>query len=119
MAPEVIQGKKYGWSADIWSLGCTVYEMCSGNPPWKDLNPLAAMNHIAHTEKKPVYSETISTDLKDFLDFCFVKNPKDWPNVYQLLHHKFITGLENTKFLKIGITKTDYKEYLKLRSTKS
>lgn len=44
MAPEVVQGKKYGWSADVWSLGCTVYEMCTGNAPWKDLNPLAAMN---------------------------------------------------------------------------
>lgn len=56
--------------------------MCTGNPPWKDLNPLAAMNHIAHTEKKPVYPDSISEDLKDFLDHCFVKNPKDRPNVY-------------------------------------
>lgn len=92
MAPEIIQGKKYGWSADIWSLGCTVYEMVTGNPPWKDLNPLAAMNQIAHTEKKPVYPENISENLKDFLNSCFIWNPADRPNVYELLHHKFITN---------------------------
>jgi len=27
--------------------------MCTGNPPWKELNPLAAMNNIAMSEKKP------------------------------------------------------------------
>jgi len=77
------------------------------------------MNHIAHTEKKPVYPENLSQDLKDFLDFCFVKNPKDRPNVYLLLHHKFITGKDASKLLKVGITKKDFKDYLTLRQTKS
>lgn len=35
--PEVAQGKKYGRRGDIWSLGCTVIEMLTGQPPWSDL----------------------------------------------------------------------------------
>ena len=35
LAPEVIEKKGYNSSADWWSLGCLMYEMLSGNPPFK------------------------------------------------------------------------------------
>jgi len=34
MAPEVIEGKKYTFSADIWSLGCILYELYTGISPF-------------------------------------------------------------------------------------
>ena len=33
MAPEIITGKGYGFSVDLWSLGIVFYEfMCGGLP---------------------------------------------------------------------------------------
>ena len=33
MAPELISGKQYDASADIWSFGITALELSQGHPP--------------------------------------------------------------------------------------
>lgn len=33
MAPEIWQKRTYSYAADIWSLGCTIYELAALRPP--------------------------------------------------------------------------------------
>lgn len=35
IAPEVLYGQDYSYEVDYWSLGCLVFEMISGNPPFR------------------------------------------------------------------------------------
>jgi serine/threonine protein kinase len=37
-APEVIKRKRATTKSDIWSLGCTVIESLTGQPPYEDLD---------------------------------------------------------------------------------
>ena len=38
MAPEVCRGEKVSRFSDIWSIGCLIIEMFTGQPPWSELN---------------------------------------------------------------------------------
>jgi len=39
LSPEVVFDKTYLFDADIWSVGCIVYEMACGKKPYADTNP--------------------------------------------------------------------------------
>lgn len=34
LAPEIIQNKGYGKTIDWWTLGCLIYELLTGQPPF-------------------------------------------------------------------------------------
>ncbi|CAO3628484.1 unnamed protein product [Mucor hiemalis] len=70
MAPEVVKGTNYNAKIDIWSLGCTVIEMLTGNHPWLDLNMLAALYSLGKYQAPPI-PEDLPEVVKDFLNLCF------------------------------------------------
>ncbi|KAL6201835.1 hypothetical protein ACLB2K_025547 [Fragaria x ananassa] len=96
MAPEVIRGTGHDFSADIWSVGCTVIEMATGNPPWnQQFETIAAFFYCVGTSKShPPIPEHLSSAAKDFLHECLQKEPTGRPSASELLKHPFLTGKE-------------------------
>uniref|UniRef100_A0A0G4F585 Protein kinase domain-containing protein n=1 Tax=Chromera velia CCMP2878 TaxID=1169474 RepID=A0A0G4F585_9ALVE len=93
MAPESIRpSEPYGRQVDIWSLGATVIEMLTGEPPFSSIkNPYRLFIHVTKQKGTPEVPESVSDACKDFLSLCFKRDPSERPNVRALLRHRFIT----------------------------
>ncbi|MCO5569927.1 hypothetical protein L7F22_023641 [Adiantum nelumboides] len=96
MAPEVLTPKHncYSFSADIWSLGCTVLEMADGKPPWSNLEGFAFLFKVKKGELPPM-PDHLSPEGKDFVCRCLKFDAKDRPTASELLQHPFMSRMSS------------------------
>ncbi|KAF6116407.1 serine/threonine kinase 36 [Phyllostomus discolor] len=90
MSPELVEERPYDHTADLWSVGCILYELAVGTPPFYTTSIFQLVNLIL---KDPVrWPPTISPCFKNFLQGLLTKDPRQrlsWPD---LLYHPFIAG---------------------------
>ncbi|EPS45915.1 hypothetical protein H072_83 [Dactylellina haptotyla CBS 200.50] len=73
MAPEVLEGKHYGFEVDWWSLGALLFDLLTGSPPFPGQNNAQILNKINKQKLKlPFY---LSPDSKDILTRLLRKEP--------------------------------------------
>ncbi|XP_055830396.1 mitogen-activated protein kinase kinase kinase 20-like [Solanum dulcamara] len=100
MAPESLLNQEYGPKADIWALGCMVYELITGTPLWESSNSDPKFDDVLHRikyEEPNLENDKLSTDAKDFLRNCLVKNPNTRWTADMLLNHSFLKSAENVQ----------------------
>lgn len=69
-APEILEGKPYGYKADIWSLGVVFYQMLYGKFPFTGQNYFALLSNVLRA-KPDFESVIISLEVLSFLKNCF------------------------------------------------
>ncbi|KAJ1381241.1 Serine/threonine-protein kinase, active site [Sesbania bispinosa] len=93
MSPESVNDNEYESPADIWALGCAVVEMVTGKPAWNvriGSNIWSLLIRIGVGEELPLIPDEMSKQGKDFLEKCFVKDPKKRWSAEMLLKHAFL-----------------------------
>lgn len=116
MAPEILRRENLDFSADIWSLGCTVIEMATGRPPWgyEITNPMAALMKIACSDETPKFPCGFSKEGIDFLEKCLERNPRKRWKTEELLSHPFVSGVKQeetyspSSVLDVGVCERGY-----------
>ncbi|XP_069717409.1 serine/threonine-protein kinase 36 isoform X3 [Phaenicophaeus curvirostris] len=90
MSPELVEERPYDHTADLWSVGCILYELFVGTPPFYTSSIFQLVSFIV---KNPVkWPVAISPVFKSFLQGLLMKDPRQrlsWP---ELLSHPFISG---------------------------
>ena len=79
MAPEQIQGQEIDARADIFSFGVVLYEMLTGNTPFRGEHEAAMMYSILNEEPQPIqkFREDISSEMLHILHRALEKNPEE------------------------------------------
>lgn len=62
MSPEQIKGERGGAKSDIYAVGCVMYHMLTGDPPFTGDNPLTTMYQHMTADIKPLTS--VRNDVK-------------------------------------------------------
>lgn len=89
MAPEVVKQSGHSHKADIWSVGCLIVEMLTGEHPWAQLTQMQAIFRIGSSATPTVPSD-ISSEAQDFLKQTFRIDHEARPSAAELLQHLWI-----------------------------
>lgn len=90
MAPEVVKQTSYTRKADIWSLGCLIVEMFTGNHPFPNCSQLQAIFRIGGSSAKPTTPDVASEEGKAFLSKTFEIDHENRPSADELLLEPFL-----------------------------
>uniref|UniRef100_G1PLN6 mitogen-activated protein kinase kinase kinase n=1 Tax=Myotis lucifugus TaxID=59463 RepID=G1PLN6_MYOLU len=104
MAPEIIGHglREYGSATDIWSLGCTIIEMATGEPPFYELgDPQVAMYKVGLFKIHPEIPEVLSVEARVFLLSCFEPDPHKRATAADLLKKDFLRQVNKGKKTRI------------------
>ena len=95
MAPEVLQGGPHTKESDLWSFGCLLYELFTGNKPFVADSFPELVTKIFHEECPSLRQSTedgfvnASVDLTDLVKRLLVKDPEQRINWAGIATHRF------------------------------
>lgn len=87
MSPEQIQAKPVDEKADIYSFGCTLFELFAGRPPYagQSVNELFQKHISANIPPITGRNNNITPEMANLVMMCLAKDPKDRPTSADLL----------------------------------
>uniref|UniRef100_A0A8C9YE34 Serine/threonine-protein kinase PLK n=1 Tax=Sander lucioperca TaxID=283035 RepID=A0A8C9YE34_SANLU len=89
LSPEVLNKQGHGCESDIWALGCVMYTMLLGRPPFETTNLKETYRCIR--EARYSLPSSLSPQAKQLITSLLAKIPEDRPNLDHILRHDFFT----------------------------
>uniref|UniRef100_A0A3B3UPZ5 Serine/threonine-protein kinase PLK n=1 Tax=Poecilia latipinna TaxID=48699 RepID=A0A3B3UPZ5_9TELE len=89
LSPEVLNKQGHGCESDIWALGCVMYTMLLGRPPFETTNLKETYRCIR--EARYSLPSSLSPQAKQLIANLLAKIPEDRPDLEHILRHDFFT----------------------------
>ncbi|XP_034409576.1 serine/threonine-protein kinase Nek10 [Cyclopterus lumpus] len=79
--PEVVKNEPYGEKADVWALGCILYQMAALQPPFNSSNMLTLASKIVEAVYDPIEEGAFSERVKDMIRWCLSPDADQRPDI--------------------------------------
>lgn len=87
--PEMVQGEKYDYHSDNWSIGIMTFEFVTGSPPFGQRTQNETLESIVKSDLE--YPTYLSAECKDFIQGLLNPNPKKRVELTEAIEHPWIT----------------------------
>uniref|UniRef100_A0A8C5HZK3 Mitogen-activated protein kinase kinase kinase 12 n=1 Tax=Gouania willdenowi TaxID=441366 RepID=A0A8C5HZK3_GOUWI len=94
MAPEVIRNEPVSEKVDIWSFGVVLWEMLTGEVPYKDVDSSAIIWGVGNNSLQLPVPESCPDGFKILLRQCWNCKPRNRPSFRQILLHLDIASAD-------------------------
>ncbi|KAF3839594.1 hypothetical protein F7725_018311, partial [Dissostichus mawsoni] len=81
LTPEVVKNEPYGEKADVWALGCILYQMATLQPPFYSTNMLSLASKIVGAVYEPIEEGAFSERVTDMIRWCLSPDPDQRPDI--------------------------------------
>ncbi|KAM4050480.1 serine/threonine-protein kinase PLK2 [Anomaloglossus baeobatrachus] len=89
LSPEVLNKQGHGCESDIWALGCVMYTMLLGRPPFETTNLKETYRCIR--EARYSLPSSLMSSAKHLIANMLSRNPEDRPSLDEIIQHDFFT----------------------------
>ncbi|XP_077141799.1 serine/threonine-protein kinase PLK2 [Ranitomeya variabilis] len=89
LSPEVLNKQGHGCESDIWALGCVMYTMLLGRPPFETTNLKETYRCIR--EARYSLPSSLMSSAKHLISSMLSRNPEDRPSLQEIVQHDFFT----------------------------
>ncbi|WZZ49899.1 hypothetical protein YC2023_050006 [Brassica napus] len=101
MSPESVHYGVAEKSLDLWSLGCVVLEMYTGQSPWPLQDSEEILRHLLDG-KAPEVPESLPWEARQFIETCFARNPVERGSALDMLKHQFLLSDEKKVMVTVA-----------------
>jgi serine/threonine protein kinase len=90
MAPECVHNKNnVSKAADVWSLGCILYQLLTGLLPFRGASDYLIFRRSIEAKVNLDLPHLIPEQAVDLIKLCLKTDPLERPTVEQVLEHPF------------------------------
>ncbi|XP_041844531.1 serine/threonine-protein kinase Nek10 [Melanotaenia boesemani] len=79
--PEVVKNEPYGEKADVWALGCILYQLATLQPPFYSSNLLTLASKIVEAVYEPIEEGIFSQRVTDMIKWCLSPDADQRPDI--------------------------------------